>query len=412
MSAGEGSLPRFSNASEAAAFYKQQIARMQAIQALGPVNSTYYFIPQYVQAYQKEAKWVEGLFKKGLGHTIPRTRFLDVTMYDPGHGLNNVRVMYSLALTYGKFTNRVVLFPDQLMAYCHKLADIAKVKKDPASMWIPVEEIWDLNRTTRESHELYRALPAHRAPSSLLALARTAAMPPSIWGTPHRAWKTWTDVDAIRHFQLYEGVLLTVPYFFCDKASGRPGVDFERMQASAALRWSRHVESLIETVVTTVKERAAGKIPACVHLRLESIYEIAGMGGGRELAARLSKAMDRVQTAGWLHPYKNVLYVATGHLGLKLRKMIATQYGYSIFTKDDVLPSNWQDQRWASFLPYVATAVDFGTCASFPIHVGDHGSSFDKFIAAERTTNMVGLLTVGYDSKPLCPNACQCSWYC
>merc|ERR1712176_990137 len=78
---------------------------------------------------------------------------------------------------------------------------------------------------------------------------------------------------------------------------------------------------------------------------------------------------------------------------------------------DDVLPPNWQDQRFVGFLPLLASAVEFETCARLPIYVGDRASSFDRIMAAQRLSNN-NAFAVGYNGQPICTYNCTCSWYC
>eukprot|EP00929_Paragymnodinium_shiwhaense_P046965 TRINITY_DN23862_c0_g1_i3.p1 TRINITY_DN23862_c0_g1~~TRINITY_DN23862_c0_g1_i3.p1 ORF type:complete len:326 (-),score=34.27 TRINITY_DN23862_c0_g1_i3:55-1032(-) len=311
------------------------------------------------------------------------------------------RARASSLCTHVSYGN-VVIFPKRLMAFSHKVAG-RKLRVDGGA-WLAVEDIWDLERMSQESNGLYRAVAWARQPLALRELQRTAPMrgfESFLEGAPCRQLRDWTDEDTTAFFQRYRGVLLTIPYFFCDRKADFASSNAERILANSAFRWSPLVQNLIAKVIWGLT-RSAHKSIVSLHLQEESVYNVRP-------TMQLKSDLERLQPL--IDPTTHSFYVAAGVVSNATMRMLAS-LGYEVFTKHDFLPRGWVRPEFFPHLPYLAAAVDFGVTEWTPLHIGPSWSSFDRMLAAVRLAFSPELLTVGFEAGAICPDQCLCGWYC
>lgn len=230
---------------------------------------------------------------------------------------------------------------------------------------------------------------------------------------PGREWKEWTDLDALKFFGLYKGVVLTIPYFFCDAPTGRRDVDVQRMQANAAFRLALPVEVHVAAVARGLERSLGGRSLACLHLRAEKTYE-------REFRESVTVAGVRalfaiLEADSTLEASRHAIYIAAGRLPNRIRRLLEGELKYVVFQKDDFLPDTWLPPELSNpeLLSYKAAAVDFGVCErAAAVFVGTRRSSFSVLLAGQRLLADPATPCLDYDSGPICPKPWQCSWYC
>eukprot|EP01120_Amphizonella_sp_Union-15-10_P000183 TRINITY_DN10220_c0_g1_i1.p1 TRINITY_DN10220_c0_g1~~TRINITY_DN10220_c0_g1_i1.p1 ORF type:complete len:436 (+),score=46.21 TRINITY_DN10220_c0_g1_i1:149-1456(+) len=290
-------------------------------------------------------------------NTIPNQKFLDVGKWDPGHGLNNIRTMYVLALVWSKFLNRTLVLPD--------LIPKGPVKFNPSPERIPITDLFDIEEMNRIGNPDYRIVTKSQLPPYLAEMEFPPFGLEGISGNRFRSANfRWYENDVIRLLNHYEGIYVTAPYYFCDGRS--PLFNDERRKANNLIKFSKSIESDVNKILDNIRLKSENKKLVALHPRTAAIYGGRDSANWNSLDSGLNKRYP---------PNEHVIYLSSeysAHIATFLKN-------YSVFDKEAILGKQVQDK---DSIQFKFSAIDFEVCRRSQIFLGESlGSSFDAMIA-------------------------------
>ncbi|CAF1564776.1 unnamed protein product [Didymodactylos carnosus] len=382
-------------------------------------HSTLRGYPAFRQSLEAELKWFEGfvtssqlLNRSGsdleIRRFLPQHQYLKVTEYDRGHGLNNIRTMYALALMYGRATHRIVVLPDVIMAFCHLLPTLNREMQPLELTFINITELFDIDAMNAVDPSHYRV----KLQSQLPELMRNASFGHLAWdtvnifGTSFRPWKTWTDTRTINFIAKYPGVLLTTPYFFCDAYDKK--TESYRLEANSVFRWSPWLNRTITNIYRSIRQTYHHQKIVSIHMRFEPIYGVIA----RAYIDRLTAIADYLRAHGYDHR-KCILFLAGGNINEQMITVLRSHHHYTIVRKEQFLPRDWEPPLWSKYLSMKASAIDFELCVLSDLFVGTSESSFSMLVAAQRKMSHKIQLSYDYANRSeMCLHNKPCFYYC
>jgi hypothetical protein len=316
---------------------------------------------------------IKELYDFSLGNV---QRYIELTVPDKGHGLNNVRVAYVLALVYGQELSRSVIFPENMQAAAWLLEDILGIEKiDQPYTWL-IDDIWDIKSISTISSNKMNGVIDKELPRWIRYMPRiNSQFSTTIFGSEYRPFFRWDESTVIEVYQNFPGIFAVMPYFFCDFRS----MEFKtkRLVANSALKIA---EKLLKNNVYPILDLLHGqygKKIIAIHFRYGGIY--SGLSDSSD--SFLDKLVDDCKLL--LSNEEAVIFAATSNATLLTNAF--AKAGYKVYVKEDII-GGWDnpliiDPRLLSFK---STSIDLEVSARSDIFIGTVQSSFSTTVASMR----------------------------